>query len=74
MLPKGDAIRKLEFLKPREIIVINDLAKFQEMFIKYMHHTISNQCGVLMNFVHNIVKNALSNGLVQRQAYLRPCY
>jgi hypothetical protein len=48
---KGEVIQKTNFPKPREITVIEDSAKFQEMFNQDMHHAMINQSSVLLNSV-----------------------
>jgi hypothetical protein len=60
---KGEAIQKTAFLKPREITVTKDSAKFQEVFDRAMHHAMINQSSVLMNSVQNAVRETIAGSM-----------
>ena len=44
----------------------------QEMLNQYVHHAMVNQSEVLMDSIHNAVRDALSH--IQQQGYTAPCY
>lgn len=57
---RGKAIQKTALPTSREITIMEDLAKFQQMFVQAMHHAMIKQSSILMYSVQNAIHQMMA--------------
>lgn len=56
---RREALKKIEFLAPCQIVIAEELGKLQELVNEALHHALVNHSLVMTNTIHNVVINTL---------------